>query len=190
MAKDVDGVVAFLRERGLDSPILEQIVDDLYAELVLDMPDSGSMTVVNGNAIMVRGLRWVVHDRDVDLLKNVLTGASSFVATGAVLPPGTTASVIQGVVGVVSSVFLICRNVVKRGAKLDPVQFRVLGALRRRPGATATELAEALTTPDGSWTHAQVQDELQKLSKVRLGDGTVTALVVCDADDRWSGADL
>lgn len=192
MGKDVDGVVAFLKQRGVDSPFMDQVVDEVYGELVLDMPDSGSgsIGVVNGEAIMVRGLRWVVHDRDVDLIKNLLAGVGSLTTTGLVLPPGTSSSVIQGVVGVVSSLFLICRNLLKRGAKLEPVQFHVLGVLRTRQGSTAKELAESLAASGSSWTEIQVKNELEKLSKVRLGDGTVTALVMYDADERWSVVDL
>lgn len=190
MGKDVDGVSAFLRLRGVESPSLEEVVEHLYDTFVLDMPDSGSLGVVDGNAIMVRGLRWVVHDRDVDLFKNILAGVGSFSATGAVLPPGTTSSVIQGIVGVISSTFLICRNLVMRGAKLDPLQFRVLGELRKRQGSTTRELAEALSTAEHSWSEEQMKDELDSMSQIRLEDGTLSALVVCGRDGQWSVADL
>lgn len=136
-------------------------------------------------------LRWVIRDDDLKLLESFTQGVQAAGGVGFFmyqLPGHTMAGALTGIA---VAVFKLIRQVMRKGARLNPLQVKVLLTLKREAnGATAAELAQLLSNDQEKWTETEALADLTALTEVAISDGTVEALVQHDHELRWRVAGL
>lgn len=157
-----------------------------FADIIVGEHPVSRGIIPSDKALISRATYWVVRDDDVKLIDGLWNALTAAAGTNYFVGSVTAAAVT----GVVAAVAKTIYNMRRKGAYLNPLQHRLLLALRSVQGLLETELLERIQTmhaPDEpKLTVADLNTELMALTKVRLRDGTVVALVAQDGDQRWS----
>jgi len=129
---------------------------------------------------------WAVRNDHLKLVEALAAGAIAITTYAAV---ATAAPAVLAVTLLFGAVALADR-LKKKSASLEEEGYRVLMTLKQIGPATPPKLSEALngTRIYGSnmWDESRTVEALRKLQAVRLGDGSVEALVSQAADGLWS----
>ncbi|WP_437956627.1 hypothetical protein WME76_35360 [Sorangium sp. So ce119] len=134
---------------------------------------------------MIPVRHWVVRHEDLKLAEAVWLAAGAAVATYVNVPVALPA------VALAAGIWKVIIGAVRRGAYVNPLQFRILALLKKRGAATVDDVAEELSVIlEQPITSSDVQQELDALAKVTLGDGTVVALAAANAEGHWSACGM
>jgi hypothetical protein len=139
-----------------------------------------------GFPVLLERFRWVIRNDDLNLFDCILDGFRGTASAGFFLAAGVSAPAQWGaVVGLATALFKICRSVLVRGKQLSGDLFAVLLALKNTGPATVDELTARLQKIDPKWNTAAVQNSLDTLKSLPMGDGTVRQLVAKGPDEQW-----
>jgi hypothetical protein len=160
---------------GVADEYIDLIVDvcvDEFKEHRYPPPPPGTL------ALMIPQLYWVIRDDDLKAFEAFWKAAAAAASTN-MLAGSITGS---AAVGLVAAAFGVYRQVRTKGVSLTIDQCQVLRALMRvdRP-----VLAQELTR-DTDFTVEDLEKVLISLAAVRCDDGTITAVVARDPENRWA----
>jgi hypothetical protein len=135
--------------------------------------------------------RMAIRSDDLQLLDAVVAGVTGLVTVASLTnSPGSTFH--STVTGVAAALLKLLHRVVRKGARLNPLQVQILLALKASAGGIElSQLVEKLNanlSGNDEWTRHDVLAELGALEKVQLLDGTVAAFVTKDANDLYTAA--
>jgi hypothetical protein len=187
----LDDVCTKLVEGGLSSPHLRTVVELLYEDIVQRLDDAvidSSRSFANG--VMVPGMRWVIHDSDIELLKHLLGALAMSAATGMLTGEGSSKDSAKFGIGLLTLFVTIFYAARKKRVQLDATQYGVLAVLKREPCAVPTLSAKLSLHFGVVWDDHKTEEELERLKGVRSADGTVTDLVSLATDGMWSASDV
>ncbi len=129
---------------------------------------------------------WAIRNDHLKLVEGLASAAIAITTYAAV---ATAAPAVLAVTLLFAAVALADR-LKKKSAQLDEESYHVLMTLKETGPATPARLAEALNGIRiyglNMWNETRTLDALRKLQAVRLGDGSVDALVNQAADGLWS----
>lgn len=175
-----------LRNRGLPDPIAEKLASFIkWDEEKPHLPPSAA-----GYPMPVGRHLLVIRDADLDLASAVWEAIKASAGAGLITGQFTWAAAAA----VAATFYKIGRALLKKTAELPPIHFQIILILREsRIGLTLDQLTEQLNflaPSDPPHTLTDVLGYLTELSKTRLRNGTVVALVAEDGKHRWSAADV
>jgi hypothetical protein len=175
---------------GLSYALAEALVELLEEDCFEKVPSVASPFEV-AEGLTISGLKWVIKNDDLDLLdcasKGFLAGTGMYAATSG-------SAFATAIAGGIAAVFKVCRQAIRKGAFLDPLQFKALAILKRvgpcEIEQLVTELNAVRSEDEEPWQAETATSELVRLSKTRLSDGSLARLVDQDGEGRWSVASL
>lgn len=190
----VEDICNGLRARGIDAPSLPALVAALHDDLLTPLAAESSKHADDegplGGGLMIPIVRWVVRDDDIQVLQNVIVGLGGVAATGALTPGSSSAKdLLQGVLGVAASLYLIGRALVKKGTRLTILQYAILADLEKSGPSQVDEICARVALQSGVLHEAStVRAELDALRCVFLGDGGTVPLIAEGPDGRVSAS--
>jgi hypothetical protein len=135
---------------------------------------------------LVKRYRWVIIDDDLNLYDSILDGVKGSASAGFFYAAGISAPAHWGaLVGLISSLFKVCRNALLRSQQLSPDMFTVLIALKNGGPATVEELIARLAEAGKTFGANDVTAMLDSLKSLPMRDGTARQLVAKGYHDRW-----
>jgi hypothetical protein len=159
------------------------LIDELglaVKEETTDPPPPGHLSA------LVKRYRWVIRDDDLNLYDSILEGVKSSASAGFFYAAGISAPAHWGaLVGVISSLFKVCRNVLLRSQQLSPDLFTVLIALKNGGPATVEELSARLAETGKNFSTSELAAMLESLKSLPMRDGTARQLAAKGYQDRW-----
>lgn len=160
---------------------LVQLTGSLVAQRVPLVPPPGKMVARS----MLFG--YAVRDQDLELVTAAVEGS----LVGAIAlygkPDASNFSAYAGVCAIAIKALLKARA---KGAMLDPLQVRVVSALKSRPEPWGlSELCESINAAQDEaappWTEQEIADGLESLLQVMTRTGNVE-FVACSHHGLWS----
>ncbi len=136
-----------------------------------------------------RLFNYIITKEDLDLM-GVFKDALLAAASSDFIFSDMEASALVSVFLAVAQLY---RNIKNKGFILEPIDLHVLLTLRAaKARLTTQQLCQHINslhiTGHGVWEPAQVQEVLNRLTKIGTPDGSVTELVKQDGEQRWGVA--
>src|SRR5262249_52744830 len=132
--------------------------------------------------LVIKSLRWVIKAEDLGFFKSLLDAVKAAATAGFLLAAGASETT-SAIIGVAVAALLILRQAVRKGGRPSEDAVRILAVLSGKP-MTEDELLTVLRHTQGAWwTAERVHEAIQSLSKFRVANGEVIALVQQDATD-------
>ncbi len=129
---------------------------------------------------------WVIRDENLRLLEVLAAGAlavTTFTATAAASPAVLAVSLVLGCVA-------LADRLRKKKVSLDEKDFKIIMALKTTGPCSAATLASTLgglhIFGNDLWDEDATVAALTRLQAVRVGDGSIEALVTQASDGLWS----
>src|SRR5688572_5653618 len=145
--------------------IPRQLIDELVAFHSVEewpSPPPGAA------AFMMPVTRWIVRDDDLKLLEALIDGCKAGAAAGFFMPSVAATAVTTSTTGIVTALLKLGRQAWRKGRRLTPLQFAVLGAIKsRRDG-----LAEPEVLPQVDLMTGRVNDPGEVDAAVRSEEHT------------------
>jgi hypothetical protein len=184
-----EALIAEVRDRVKSLQIPADLMEvlsrraDGFVERVISLPPLG--THFYGGQL--GWTSWVIRNDHLDLVAGLAPVASA-IATYATAVSG--ANPITLAITLIFAMATVGRKLRSKSANLDLVDYNILMALKQVGAGSPRELALILNGvriygPD-LWNEERVLEALRRLQGVRLGDGSVEALVTELSDGRWS----
>jgi hypothetical protein len=139
--------------------------------------------------LLVPGARWVIKDTDLALFNSIVDSVKAGVPAGLLTGSATAGVLLGSALGVAVIVLKTAHRALKRGARLTPLQYDLLVALRAAApsGISRHDLPERVRAiRRGKADNAVLSDNeidslLNELMKFALPDGSVASFVSTDA---------
>jgi len=133
---------------------------------------------------------WAIRNDHLKLVEALAAAAIAITTYAAVATAAPAVLAVTLLFGAAA----LADKLKKKSASLEEESYRVLMTLKQTGPATAARLSDALNGTRiyglNMWTESRTVEALRKLQAVRLGDGSVEALVNQAADGLWSASGI